>query len=208
MVNQVTGEINNLFKARQTILQILKRRGFDVSDYEGSSVSEVHSMFQNDQLDMIVKEGDTRKVYVKFHLKKNLRQNNIYDYVEDLFVGEVLSQDDDLIIIDSDDANDTVTKTLREIWSKEKYFITVLSVPRLQFNILDHEMVPLHIPLSEDQKRSAMVQYQVSDASKFAEISRFDPVAAVLGLRPGQLCEIRRPSRTAINALFLRICSP
>jgi DNA-directed RNA polymerase I, II, and III subunit RPABC1 len=208
MVNQVTGEINNLFKARQTILQILKRRGFDVSDYEGSSVSEVHSMFQNDQLDMIVKEGDTRKVYVKFHLKKNLRQNNIYDYVEDLFVGEVLSQDDDLIIIDSDDANDTVTKTLREIWSKEKYFITVLSVPRLQFNILDHEMVPLHVPLSEDQKRSAMVQYQVSDASKFAEISRFDPVAAVLGLMPGQLCEIRRPSRTAINALFLRICSP
>ena len=98
MVNQVTGEINNLFKARQTILQILKRRGFDVADYEGSSVSEVHSMFQNDQLDMIVKAEDAHKVYVKFHLKKNLRQNNIYDYMEDLFVGDVLSQDDDLII--------------------------------------------------------------------------------------------------------------
>jgi len=185
MVNQVTGEINNLFKARQTILQILKRRGFDVGEKE-----------------------DAHKVYVKFHLKKNLRQNNIYDYVEDLFVGDVLSQDDDLIIIDSDDANDTVTKTLREIWSKEKYFVTVLSVPRLQFNILEHTMVPLHIPLSEDEKRSAMAHYQVSDVSKFAEISRFDPVAAVLGLRPGQLCEIKRPSRTAINAFFLRICSP
>ena len=38
-------------------------------------------------------------------------------------------------------------------------------------------------------------------------ISRFSPVSQVLGIRPGQLCEIVRPSKTSITSKFYRICS-
>ncbi|MCK5558294.1 MAG: DNA-directed RNA polymerase subunit H, partial [Candidatus Hydrogenedentes bacterium] len=38
------------------------------------------------------------------------------------------------------------------------------------------------------------------------DISRFDPVAQAIGLRPGQLCRVMRPSRTAIVAPFYRFC--
>jgi len=39
------------------------------------------------------------------------------------------------------------------------------------------------------------------------DISRFSPVSQVLGLRPGDMCRIDRPSKTAISAPFYRICS-
>ena len=42
--------------------------------------------------------------------------------------------------------------------------------------------------------------------SQFPEISRFDPVAQALGMRPTQLCEIKRPSPTAIVTNYYRYC--
>ena len=42
--------------------------------------------------------------------------------------------------------------------------------------------------------------------SQFPDISRFDPVAQAIGIRPGQVCEIIRPSKTAISAPYYRIC--
>ena len=38
-------------------------------------------------------------------------------------------------------------------------------------------------------------------------ISRFDPVAQVIGIRPGEYCEIIRPSKTSITSKYYRICS-
>ena len=50
-------------------------------------------------------------------------------------------------------------------------------------------------------------KYNITDNSQFPELSRFDPVAQAIGIRPGQLCKIERPSKTAIMADFYRICS-
>ena len=44
------------------------------------------------------------------------------------------------------------------------------------------------------------------DDNQLPEISRFDPVAQAIGMRPGNICEIIRPSKTAIYAPYYRIC--
>jgi DNA-directed RNA polymerase subunit H (RpoH/RPB5) len=51
-----------------------------------------------------------------------------------------------------------------------------------------------------------MKKYNITDKIQFPDISRFDPVARVIGLRPGQVCHIIRPSKTAIQANYYRIC--
>jgi DNA-directed RNA polymerase subunit H (RpoH/RPB5) len=51
-----------------------------------------------------------------------------------------------------------------------------------------------------------MKKYNIINKGQFPDISRFDPVARVIGLRPGQLCHIVRPSKTAIEANYYRIC--
>uniref|UniRef100_A0A6C0JBZ8 RNA polymerase subunit H/Rpb5 C-terminal domain-containing protein n=1 Tax=viral metagenome TaxID=1070528 RepID=A0A6C0JBZ8_9ZZZZ len=205
-----SGFIVSLAKSRANILDILQKRGFDISNYEGSNVSEVHSMYQNQQLDMLVENKSTgKKAYVKYHLGKTLRSNNIYDYIEDLFtIDEILEKKDDLIVIARARANDSLVKSLRQIWADDGHFITVIGLKHLQFNILEHKLVPPHRILTVDEKTDVFKKYAIDNHRQIPDISRFEPVALVLGMRPGNVCEVTRNSRTAINAKHYRICSP
>ena len=45
-------------------------------------------------------------------------------------------------------------------------------------------------------------KYHIKNDKQIPDISRFSPVALALGIRPGQMCKIIRPSRTAINSNF------
>jgi DNA-directed RNA polymerase subunit H (RpoH/RPB5) len=51
-----------------------------------------------------------------------------------------------------------------------------------------------------------MKKYNILSITQFPDISRFDPVAQVIGLRPGQVCEITRASKTAIESSYYRAC--
>ena len=51
-----------------------------------------------------------------------------------------------------------------------------------------------------------MTKFNITDKIQFPDISRFDPVARAIGLRPGEVCKIIRPSKTAITTNYYRIC--
>lgn len=203
-------QIVKIFKSRNNYLEILQTQGYNVVDYAGASIHEVHSMFQAKQMDMLLtKADDTKKIYVKYHLAKSLRPNNIYDYIDDLFnLDEVLTKKDDLVIIMKDEPNDTLIKTLRNIWEQDGIFISIFNIARLQFNILKHELVPPHTVLTDLEAKNIKVTYNISNDKQLPDISRFSPVAQAIGMRPGHLCKITRPSKTAISTDFYRICSP
>jgi DNA-directed RNA polymerase subunit H (RpoH/RPB5) len=204
-----SGQIVEIYKSRNNILDILDNRNFDISNYEGSSINEVHTMFQAKQLDMLLTNNEGKKVYIKYHLAKTLRQNNIQDYIDDLFnLEEILTKKDDLVIIIKDEPNDSINKILKNIWEQDNIFITIFNIKRLQFNILKHALVPQHIVLSKENEEKVKARYNISDNSQVPGISRFSPVAQAIGLRPGEMCKIIRPSRTAITSEFYRICSP
>jgi DNA-directed RNA polymerase subunit H len=100
-----------------------------------------------------------------------------------------------------------LANTVKHIWESEKIFIILQPLKRLQFNILTHILVPPHRVLSESEKIDIKKRYNIIDDSHFPDISRFDPVAQAIGIRPGEVCEIIRPSKTAISAPYYRICS-
>ena len=203
-----SGHIIQIFKSRQNVLALLEEQGYNTDEYNGASINEVHAMFTEKQMDMLVKTKLGKKAYIKYHLAKSLRANNIYEYIEDLLnLESILTKDDDLIIIIKDEPNDSLIKVLKNIWEQEKIFITVFNIARLQFNILKHELVPKHIVLNNDEIKSFKEKYHITNNNQIPEISRFSPVALALGMRPSQICKIIRPSRTAINSDFYRICS-
>ena len=204
-----SGHIIQVFKSRQNILALLEAQGYDIDEYKGASINEVHAMFTEKQMDMLVTtKAGKKKAYIKYHLAKSLRANNIYEYIEDLLnLESILTKDDDLIIIIKDEPNDSLIKILKNIWEQDKIFITVFNIARLQFNILKHELVPKHIVLNDDEIKVFKEKYHITNDKQIPGISRFSPVAQALGMRPLQICKIIRPSRTAINSEFYRICS-
>jgi DNA-directed RNA polymerase subunit H len=171
-------------------------------------------MKQNNQLDMLLekKEEDPvtklkNKIYIRYYLGKTIRPSNLQEMIDDLFnLEEILKKNDTLFIIIKDEINETLTNELKHIWESDGIFIVIENIKRLQFNILDHELVPEHTIVPESEVVNIMKKYNITDKIQFPDISRFDPVARAIGLRPGQLCHIVRPSKTAIKADYYRIC--
>ena len=199
---------SRIYTSRNILLEQLKQQGYDISDYENFSINEVHTMKENSQLDMLVNNtSNNSKVYVKYHISKKIQTNYIYGYIEDIFnIDEVLTKNDKLIIIVNDNINDSIKKYIEEIFN-EGYFIITFTLEELSYNILNHILVPPHRILSEEETKEIKEKYNVMSNNKFPEISRFDPVAKVIGIRPGEVCEITRKSKTAITSKFYRFCS-
>ena len=207
--------ISHIFNSRKNILELMQKQGYNVNDYSNFSINEVNSMKLNNQLDMLLETSDDnvsdetpkRKIYIRYYLASRPAPKNIQEMIDDLFIlTETLKKTDTLFIIIKDDPNETLINELKHIWESEGIFIVVESIKRLQFNILEHTLVPPHRVLLESEVNKIMTKYNITDKTQFPDISRFDPVARVIGLRPGQVCNIIRASKTAIETNYYRIC--
>jgi DNA-directed RNA polymerase subunit H len=193
----------------------MKKQGYNVEDYANFSISEVNSMKTNNQLDMLLEKTEENpvtkrknKVYIRYHLGKTIRPNtHLQEMIDDLFnLEQVLSKEDTLFIIVKEEVNETLMQELKHIWEKDGIFIVIENIKRLQFNILEHSLVPEHRIMSEAETAEVMKKYNITSLDLFPEISRFDPVARVICLRPGQVCHIIRPSKTSITSDYYRLC--
>tara|TARA_B100000035_G_scaffold166483_1_gene142083 strand:+ start:180 stop:809 length:630 start_codon:yes stop_codon:yes gene_type:complete len=196
-----------VYKSRNNLIQILEERGYKIDEYNEFSINDVGLMLTNKQLDLLLDNTLGNKIFVKYYLGKSLRPNNIQEIVDDLFIYEkILSKNDDLLIICKDEVNDSIKTTIKQIWDDHNIYIGICSIKRLQFNILKHSLVPKHSILSKEEEEPFMKRYNITDLKKLPEISRFDPVATVIGLRPNKICHIIRPSKTAITSDYYRLC--
>ena len=200
--------ISQLYNSRVILLNLLKRRGFNIDEYTNFNFNAIRIMYTNKQLDMLlVNPTNNKKIYIKYHLGTKLRHNYIHDYIDDLFnLEEILDTNDDLIIISKDKVNDSQTKLMRTLFIKDNIFFTIFNLKQLQFNILEHTLVPPHTILNKKEVDEIKIKFNINNDKQFPEISRFDRVAMAIGLRPGQVCKILRPSKTAIETKYYRLC--
>jgi DNA-directed RNA polymerase I, II, and III subunit RPABC1 len=205
--------ISAIYKSRRILLKLMERQGYNVKDYDNFSINEVNSMDQSKQLDMLLEKPPSqgseraRRIYIRYYLGKAIRPQNIHEMIEDLYdLEEILTKDDTLFIVTKEDINETMTSLLKHIWEKDGVFIVMQSIKRLQFNILEHTLVPEHTILSPEEVAVVKQKYNVKDDTQFPDISRFDPVAQAICMRPGQVCRIVRPSKTSVTTEYYRIC--
>ena len=208
--------ISSIYKSKNVLLELMKTQGYNANDYAGFSINEVNSMKVNNQLDMMLERVKTddeesnksNKIYIRYYLSKNqLSKKDLQEIIDDLFnIEELLTTNDTLMIIVKDDANETLVNFIKHIWEQDNIFVIVQSLKRTQFNILEHNLVPPHRVLSNTEIVQIKQKYNIMNDNQFPIISRFDPVAQSIGIRPGQVCEIIRPSKTAIIAPYYRVC--
>lgn len=200
-----------IYNSRKNILNILNIHGdFDVSEYEGFSINEVDAMNSTDQLDMLLTkttDNETTKIYINYFLKGNLTDSSLRPIIEDLYqLSDTLTPSDTLMIIYDGEPSDSLQTHLDHLFKKEKIFVVVLNIKRLQFNILEHVLVPKITILKETEKVELFQKYNITSESQVPEISRYDPQALVMCVRPGQVCKITRYSPTSMNTSYYRIC--
>jgi len=207
-----SSRIISIYKSRSVLLEQLQTRGYNVDNYLSFSINEIDAMLANSQLDMIVTNEDGTKVYVKYYFTakqttKQIKKEVLDNIIEDLYViDEVLTKNDTLIVIIEDEPNDTILAKLRYLYDHDKTFVILHNIHRLQTNILNHTLVPYMKVLKPDEMSEFKTKYQIKDLSQLPEISRFDPQALVVGIRPGEVGQIQRSSTTAMTSEYYRVC--
>jgi DNA-directed RNA polymerase subunit H (RpoH/RPB5) len=210
----VSNAVSFVFKSRRTVIELMKTQGYNVGDYDNFSINEVNTMHSQSQLDMLLEKNEVNKktnkkdkIYIRYYLAKSIRPQNVQEMIDDLFnLEEVLSKEDTLLIIAKEEMNDTMRNFVKHIWESEGIFVIIQNIKRLQFNILQHSLVPSHKIMIEEEVADLMKTYNITKLELLPDISRFDPVAQAICLRPGQICEILRPSKTSILSKYYRVC--
>ena len=207
-VSQPSSIVNTIYTSRKTLLTQLKEQKYDISNYDEFSITEIGTMAQNKQLDFVLEQESTKqKVYIKYSIWKTLSHANIHEMIEDLYnLEQILTKNDKLIIVTKLEPNDTLLNTVKQIFALEGICIILYSLKRLQFNILEHALVPKHRILSISEKETMKHKYNIINDNQLPTISRFDPVAMAICMKPTDICHILRSSQNAIRGDYFRLC--
>jgi DNA-directed RNA polymerase subunit H len=73
-----------------------------------------------------------------------------------------------------------------------------------QLYIMEHELVPLHVIISEEEKKKLLEKYKITP-DQLPKILNTDPVSTSIGAQPGQIVKIVRKSHTAKEAVAYRL---
>ena len=212
-MSTISSRITSIYKSRKTLLEQLQKQGYDTEDYISFSMNEIDAMLTNSQLDMLLTHKEKKtKIYIKYYFTlkqttKQIKKEVLDNIIEDLFsIDEVLTKKDTLMIIIDDEPNDTILTKLRYLYDHDGIFVVIHNIQRLQYNILEHTLVPYLRVLDESEEKEFMKKKQIRDKSQLPEISRFDPQALVNVVRPGNICLIERMSMTAMKNDYYRVC--
>ena len=201
-------QILNVYKSRNNILDILKLQGYDTTDYETFSINEIDAMLTNNQLDMLLENNETKqKTYIKYYSSKQIRPNILDEIIEDLyFIENVLEKKDNLIIITEDEPNDSILTKVKYLFDHDGIYVVIHNIKRLQYNMLNHNLVPKCNILNNTEKSDFLKKFNIKNNSQLPEISRFDPQALVMCIRPGDITKFTRKSITSLENEYYRIC--
>jgi len=208
-MSTTSNRILSVYKSRKTILELMEKRGFSIKEYDSFSINEIDAMYSNHQLDMLVtNEENNEKAYIKYYLSaKQIKPDSLDDIIEDLFdIENVLTKNDVLIVVVEDEPNDTIVTKVKYLYDRNGIFVVIHNIKRLQFNILNHRLVPSCKILKNNEVDELKNKYKMNSILQLPEISRFDPQALAICLRPGQVCKFERDSTTAMKYEYYRVC--
>ncbi|KAJ7746394.1 RNA polymerase [Mycena metata] len=201
-------ETARLWKVNRTIHELVKDRGFQVSEDE-------LNMDLNTFRDTFASNGSVDRMQLNFFAASRLNTSDlVYIYFsEEKNVGvksmrkllQILEEkaiQRGIIVFPS-----TMTSSARKVITAmaATYKLEEFSESDLLVNIVHHTLVPRHDVLSQEEKKLLLEKYRLKE-TQLPRIQLADPVARYYGLRRGQVVKITRPSETSGRYASYRIC--
>jgi len=212
--------IDNLYRSRLTLLDILAARGYNVEKYRKFSPAEATAAASSlPSLSFIATKADDTKVcdvrYITTMSRPKLETffNNVTD--------EQSENTEVIVMMEShvmDIHHQTACKQYIK-WKEEpnehgekvrrKLRVFFFSIFTLVVNPMNHVLVPKHEIVPEEEHKTLMESMYITSKSKFPEIKfHLDPIARCIGAVPGDIVKITRPSASSGQAIVYRVCAP
>lgn len=224
--------IDHILRSRKTLLNILASRGYNTTPYEKFGYDEIEAMLVGGEgalrmdLERPADSTDTgiTKCTVRYVLTK-LKQK-IPGYIENelkVMSKDLLTTKEEtsegtidpatteavvMLVDDSHPMADIFTSASLNQFNKKKFRLSFFLVDHLVNNPAEHVLVPKHerVPIAEHNE--LMKQMYAKKAQFPLIVFHQDIQARILGLVPGDIVKITRPSPSAGYYVEYRVCAP
>lgn len=202
-----------LIRSRNTVLDILEDRGYDVLPYRNIAPEQILTLLEGNprSLDMIVKKkaetsAPSERAAVVYMIQDRLR-SRLGTFTRDIYETDELTRADDIMVLVNEPWHESFDKTSLQMWQTQKARMTFFHIKQVVVHPGRHVLVPPHRKLNAEEAKAEMTRWSVTQKSQFPLIKHSDVQAKLLGLVPGDVVEILRPSPTSGVARVLRICA-
>ena len=204
-----------LVRTRPTILEMLENRGFDVESHKGISPQELIKMATTNSNLLVIQaerdeDGVQRRIVVIYWL--DTMRLKVETEVKKLWDPEMAPHYDpavdELFIVINEPIHNAFHLSSKKQWSTQQARVNFFPLKQIVSNPARHFMVPPHRKLSKTEMSDVMSRLHMKSKNEFPHIKFHEDIQArVLGLVPGDVVEIKRPSETAGESLCYRVCS-
>ena len=208
--------IDNVYRSRMTLLDILADRGYNVEKYRKFSPAEATAAataFPSLSFKVSKKDDETKVCDVRYANVSRQKLDTFFDDIDDDD-----TENTEVIVMMMNpvaDAHHVVAlkqyMKMKESGEKErrKLRVSFFSIEMLVINPMKHVLVPKHEIVPVERHKELMESLYVTSKSKFPEIKfHIDPIARCIGAVPGDIVKITRPSSSAGEAIIYRVCAP
>lgn len=200
--------IDALYRSRLTVLSLLKNRGYNTTPYERFSVREIELMFSNDgALDFRAEKMNPDDKTICHVLYYKPRFKKLDDFVNDLNLSEDDLGRSEFFVMLQDEVGPSHSAAANRHWLLHKRKVHFFYLYRLVNNPMDHVLQPKFEIVPQD-KHDALLKALNSTSSAQLPIMAFhnDVVTRCLGLVPGDIVKVIRPSESVGEAIVYSIC--
>jgi DNA-directed RNA polymerase I, II, and III subunit RPABC1 len=210
-------DLDILYRSRITLLKILKDNGYNTTKYERFGPWEIEAMVSAGQesLRMELKrdpqpDSPLTECVVLYSLQK-LKQklgSFVPSIISELNTANKLKTTEVVVIVLEDVADVFHASALNTLIG-EKCHIRFFKAHNLIFDPRDHVLVPPHTKVPASEHAEFLKQRYISSKANLP-IIRFheDMIARIMGLVPGDIVKITRPSPSAGIYEVYRVCMP
>ena len=204
------GDIEDIYRSRLTLLDILEERGYATEAFRKLSPDEIAAAVPNADglfsLSFTAKKkdaADPKLCLVRYGKFSRQKLSNMFDDYPDESIAET-------IVMIMEPVVDLHHQLALKLWLGERRIrVSFFSIYQLVNNPTKHFLVPKHEIVPAEDEKGIMEKHHMISKSKFPMI-RFhvDPIVRLLGGVPGNLIKITRPSLSAGVYEFYRVVSP
>ena len=225
-----------LIRSRTTILDLLERRGYTVEPYRKFIGPDLLKLIPEQgeslelgekalRIDVVKREDPTKHAIVDYRLepiKQAVSQGTLVKRLlaPDLPSGaspnelyNISPETTEVIILyvpkNISEESDPYDRAALDSWVSHKFKIQFFPIQRLVYNPLDHMLQPQFNVVPEEEVAELLKKHYARSKTQFPFI-RFhaDMAARCLGLVPGQIVQITRPSPSSGSYVLYRTCTP
>lgn len=215
-------QIDALYRSRVTLLSLLKMRNYNVEPFERFSPREIELMSNTKgALDFVAEtegehppkegaaSGDEKRYARVIYAAPRFNKTKMDEFIEDLNLEKEEIEASEFIVMLVDPIVDAHHASALQHWLKDKVRVSFFNIFQLTHNPLDWEYGPKYEIIPQEKHAELLKSLRCTSKSQLMVIRyHADHSARCLGLMPGDIIKVIRPSANVGESVVYRVCAP